>query len=40
MLHIAGQKFGGFSPTKIFSEDNAEIDDINVIRDGDYLYFL
>ncbi|XP_078164071.1 KAT1 potassium channel [Carex rostrata] len=37
---IAGQKFSGFSPRKVFNGDSAEIDDINVIRDGDYLYFL
>ncbi|KAJ4768038.1 potassium channel protein [Rhynchospora pubera] len=37
---IAGQKLGGCSPTRILNRDNAEIDDINVIRDGDHLYFL
>lgn len=27
-------------PTKVMSADNAEIDDINVIRDGDHLFLL
>lgn len=37
----AGEKFGGqIMPTKVMSADNAEIDDINVIRDGDHLFLL
>ncbi|CAL0301237.1 unnamed protein product [Lupinus luteus] len=40
LLKIAGEKFGGFNPTKVLSTENAEIDDINVIRDGDYLFLL
>ncbi|RDX71461.1 Potassium channel KAT1, partial [Mucuna pruriens] len=37
LLHIAGEKFGGFKPTKVINTENAEIDDIGVIRDGDHL---
>ncbi|XP_019417977.1 PREDICTED: potassium channel KAT3 isoform X2 [Lupinus angustifolius] len=40
LLKTAGGKFGGFNPTKVFNTENAEIDDINVIRDGDYLFIL
>ncbi|KAF5475148.1 hypothetical protein F2P56_006987 [Juglans regia] len=40
LLKIAGEKFGGHTPTKVINAENAEIDDINVIRDGDHLYFL
>ncbi|CAJ1978364.1 unnamed protein product [Sphenostylis stenocarpa] len=40
LLHIAGEKFGGSKPTKVISKENAEIDDISVIRDGDHLFFL
>ena len=36
----AGQKFGGYNPTKVVSAGNAEIDDISVIRDGDHLFLL
>lgn len=36
----AGEKFGGYKPTKVISAENAEIDDINVIRDGDHLFLL
>ncbi|XP_022955321.1 potassium channel KAT1-like [Cucurbita moschata] len=37
---IAGRKFGGKMATKVMSADNAEIDDISVIRDGDHLFLL
>ncbi|CAK9327570.1 unnamed protein product [Citrullus colocynthis] len=40
LCKIAGEKFGGQMPTKVMSADNAEIDDINVIRDGDHLFLL
>ncbi|CAL0334665.1 unnamed protein product [Lupinus luteus] len=40
LLKIGGGKFGGFSPTKVINTENAEIDDINVIRDGDHLFLL
>ncbi|RVW16660.1 Potassium channel KAT1 [Vitis vinifera] len=40
LLQIAGQKFGGYNPTKVVSAGNAEIDDISVIRDGDHLFLL
>ncbi|KAL9670742.1 hypothetical protein QQ045_008300 [Rhodiola kirilowii] len=40
LLKIAGYKFGGLLFKKVVTEDNAEIDDIDVIRDGDRLFFL
>ncbi|XP_047165829.1 potassium channel KAT3-like [Vigna umbellata] len=40
LLKIAGEKFGGLNPTKVVNTENAEIDDINVIRDGDRLFLL
>ncbi|XP_038893858.1 potassium channel KAT1-like [Benincasa hispida] len=40
LCKIAGEKFGGPKPTKVMSADHAEIDDINVIRDGDHLFLL
>lgn len=36
LLDIGANKFD-FSPTKIFNEEGAEIEDINLIRDGDLL---
>ncbi|PIA25119.1 hypothetical protein AQUCO_12500026v1 [Aquilegia coerulea] len=38
LLRIAGQKFEGHHPTKVINRENAEIDDISVIRDGDHLF--
>jgi len=38
--YIAGQKFVGCNPTKVVNQENAEIDDISVVRDGDHLFFL
>ncbi|XP_074269676.1 potassium channel KAT3-like [Silene latifolia] len=40
LLRIAGQKFAGCNFTKIINSENAEVDDICVIRDGDHLFFL
>ncbi|KAM0938615.1 putative cyclic nucleotide-binding domain, potassium channel, voltage-dependent, EAG/ELK/ERG [Dioscorea sansibarensis] len=37
---IGGQKFLGHCPTKVVNQENAEIDDISVARDGDHLFFL
>ncbi|RWV97566.1 hypothetical protein BHE74_00021216 [Ensete ventricosum] len=37
---VAGEKFEGHHPTKVINQENAEIDDISVVRDGDHLYFL
>jgi hypothetical protein len=39
LLKIGGEKFGYF-PVKVLTEDSAEIDDINVIRDGDNLFLV
>ncbi|XP_058101102.1 potassium channel KAT3-like isoform X3 [Magnolia sinica] len=40
LLRIGGQKFAGSHPTKVVSAENAEIEDIDVIRDGDHLFLL
>ncbi|XP_059665362.1 potassium channel KAT1-like isoform X2 [Cornus florida] len=40
LFKIAGKKFGGYNPTKVVSAENAEIDDLSVIRDGDHLFLL
>ncbi|KAL9224381.1 hypothetical protein vseg_000418 [Gypsophila vaccaria] len=40
LLMIAGKKFRGRGFTKIINSDNAEVDDIEAIRDGDHLFFL
>ncbi|XVF88159.1 hypothetical protein PTKIN_Ptkin19aG0027900 [Pterospermum kingtungense] len=39
LLDIGAQKFG-FSPTKVTTNEGAEIDDIELIRDGDNLILL
>ncbi|XP_048331466.2 potassium channel KAT1 isoform X1 [Ziziphus jujuba] len=40
LFKIASEKFGGYKPTKVLNSENAEIDDISVIRDGDHLFLL
>ncbi|XP_057494983.1 potassium channel KAT3-like isoform X1 [Actinidia eriantha] len=40
LLRIAGEKFGGYSLTKVVNAENAEIDDLSVVRDGDHLFLL
>ncbi|KAL4332475.1 hypothetical protein GQ457_07G030190 [Hibiscus cannabinus] len=40
LLRIAGEKFGGHTFNKVVNAENAGIDDINVIRDGDNLFLL
>ncbi|KAL1213735.1 Potassium channel KAT2 [Cardamine amara subsp. amara] len=40
LLKLAGEKFGYRSFTKVTNAENAEIDDEDVIRDGDHLYFF
>ncbi|CAN8245912.1 unnamed protein product [Cochlearia groenlandica] len=39
LLKLAGEKFGGCSFTKITNGENAMIDDLYVIWDGDHLFF-
>ncbi|XP_041005098.1 potassium channel AKT1-like [Juglans microcarpa x Juglans regia] len=39
LLEIGAKKFG-VSPSKVLSKDGAEIDDIDVIRDGDHLILV
>ncbi|GAA0152028.1 ion channel [Lithospermum erythrorhizon] len=36
----AGQKKYGFMPAKVLTKDGAEIDNIELVRDGDHLIFL
>ncbi|PQQ20421.1 potassium channel KAT1 [Prunus yedoensis var. nudiflora] len=40
LLRVASDKFGGYKPTKVINAENAEIDDISVVRDGDHLFLL
>ncbi|XP_020587798.1 potassium channel AKT6-like [Phalaenopsis equestris] len=40
LLIIGGQKFKGFKPTKVVNKQNAEIDDVNAVRDGDHVYLI
>ncbi|KAL2473752.1 Potassium channel KAT1 [Forsythia ovata] len=40
LFKIAGQKFGEYNLTKVVNAENAEIDDLSVIRDGDHLFVL
>ncbi|KAM6552127.1 hypothetical protein CsatB_001935 [Cannabis sativa] len=40
LFKVAGEKFGSSKPVKIINAENAEIDDISVIRDGDHLFLL
>ncbi|KAG0462534.1 hypothetical protein HPP92_021010 [Vanilla planifolia] len=40
LIEIGGEKFKGHRPTKVVNQENAEIDDISVVRDGDHLYLL
>ncbi|KAM3284661.1 potassium channel KAT1 [Capsicum chacoense] len=40
LFRVAGQRFGGCNFKRAVNAENAEIDDIDVIRDGDHLFFL
>ncbi|KAM7524987.1 hypothetical protein LguiA_014889 [Lonicera macranthoides] len=40
LLRIAGKKFGGYNLIRVLSSENAEIDDLSVIRDGEHLFLL
>ncbi|KAJ4831678.1 Potassium channel kat2 [Turnera subulata] len=40
LLRVAGEKFGGYKFISVTNSENAEIDDISVIRDGDHLFLL
>ncbi|PIN20278.1 K+-channel ERG [Handroanthus impetiginosus] len=40
LLKIAGQIFGDNDLTKVVNAENAEIDDLSVVRDGDHLFLL
>ncbi|CAK7350222.1 unnamed protein product [Dovyalis caffra] len=40
LLRIAGEKLGGYKFTRVINAENAEIDDVCVIREGDHLFLL
>ncbi|MCD7473374.1 3-ketoacyl-CoA thiolase 1, peroxisomal [Datura stramonium] len=40
LFRVAGQRFGGYNFKRAVNAEDAEIDDIDVIRDGDHLFFL
>ncbi|KAL8511868.1 hypothetical protein ACS0TY_018342 [Phlomoides rotata] len=40
LLKIAGEKFGDESVARVVSAENAQIDDLSVVRDGDHLFLL
>ncbi|XP_022879617.1 potassium channel KAT3-like isoform X2 [Olea europaea var. sylvestris] len=40
LFKIAGQEFGEYNLTKVVNAENAEIDDLSVIRDGDQLFLF
>ncbi|KAK4271830.1 hypothetical protein QN277_020463 [Acacia crassicarpa] len=40
LLKVAGHKFEGSKPTNVVTAENAEIDDIGIIEDGDHLFLL
>ncbi|KAJ8549343.1 hypothetical protein K7X08_033050 [Anisodus acutangulus] len=40
LFRVAGQRYGGNDFKRAVNAEDAEIDDINVIRDGDHLFFL
>ncbi|KAG1346760.1 potassium channel KAT2 [Cocos nucifera] len=40
LLRIGGEKFVGYHPTKVVNHENAEIDDISTVRDGDHLFLF
>ena len=39
MCNYAGEKFGKQSFTVVTNAENVEIDDVDVIRDGEHLFF-
>ncbi|KAL4563440.1 hypothetical protein LXL04_027482 [Taraxacum kok-saghyz] len=40
LLIIAGQKFGGCNFVTVVNAENAEVDDLSVVRDGDHLFVV
>ncbi|KAK4349376.1 hypothetical protein RND71_032131 [Anisodus tanguticus] len=40
LIKIAGQRFGDYNVKKVVNADDVEIDEVDVIRDGDHLFFL
>ncbi|CAA0832331.1 Potassium channel KAT1 [Striga hermonthica] len=40
LIKIAGEKFGDGSLTRLVNTEDAEIDDISVVRDGDHLFLM
>nr|XP_016498301.1 PREDICTED: potassium channel KAT3-like isoform X1 [Nicotiana tabacum] len=40
LFKIAGERFGEYNIKKVVNAENVEIDEVDVIRDGDHLYLL
>ncbi|KAK6781911.1 hypothetical protein RDI58_019707 [Solanum bulbocastanum] len=40
LFRMAGQRFGEYNLKKVVNAEDVEIDEIDVIRDGDHLFFL
>ncbi|XP_059304112.1 potassium channel KAT3-like [Lycium ferocissimum] len=40
LFRVAGQRFGDYNLKKVVNAEDVEIDEIDVIRDGDHLFFL
>ncbi|XP_009616641.1 potassium channel KAT3 isoform X2 [Nicotiana tomentosiformis] len=40
LFKIAGERFGDYNLKKVVNAENVEIDELDVIRDGDHLYLL
>ncbi|XP_055820092.1 potassium channel KAT3-like [Solanum dulcamara] len=40
LFRMAGQRFGDYNLKKVVNAEDVEIDEIDVIRDGDHLFFL
>ena len=39
LLELGGNKFG-FATTRVITSDDAEIDDVRLVRDGDHLLLV
>ncbi|MCE2055192.1 hypothetical protein HAX54_042150 [Datura stramonium] len=40
LFRVAGQRFGDYNLKKVVNAEDVEIDEVDVIRDGDHLFFL
>jgi hypothetical protein len=39
LLELGGNRFG-FEPTRVVTGDGAEVEDVRLVRDGDYLLLV